>query len=324
MSMTSRLQTLKGSPVALELWEEGFAFSTKKGAWLASFEDSEPVALNTTRGDVVYDFSTQAGHPWLYGVGTKQLYRWDRETGELAEKKKNSEGFAAVSLHQGGKWLAWSSDICVSVSKAETFSNFKKKDFSDFSDEAGCAVTWLPGTRTFACINAQAVLTYQWDGKSLKRTKKRGLGRGSYWGMFWSLAVSPDGRWLAGLTDPCGGGDGNRLYLWDLENDRLKKRFDFPENFDNPFFAGSCSFTASGSHLAFDYGKGELDWISFFNTETARVDTPELAFPDDYGPELKEIAFHSNGRWMVGLSEVDGNSEQSRILLWDLESGEVL
>ena len=324
MSKTSHLKIINGVPVTLEVWDAGFAFSTNKETWLSSFEGTEPVALQTTQGDLICSFATQQGHPWLYGVGTKNLYRWERESGELKEKKKNSEGFGAVSLHKDGNWLAWSSNTGVAVSKAETLSVFAKKEFSAYSDEAGCKVEWRPETEPIACINAQAILTYAWDGKKMKRVEKRGFGRGSYWGMFWDLAVSPDGQWMAALTDPCGGRDGNRLYLWDMKNDRLKKRFDFPDNFENEYFARSCCFTTSGSHLAFDYGKKELDWISFFKTETATLDTPELSFYGDYGPELMCMTFHPNGRWLVGLAETTLSIKHSRVLIWDLESGQLL
>ncbi len=119
----------------------------------------------------------------------------------------------------------------------------------------------------------------------------------------WS-ALSPDDRTLFGGTD-----DGF-VHLWELETGKLLWEHKVPTKSDPPWVT-NVAFSPDGGVVAATFN----DLIIFW-----QADTGELIRHIDSNVYRQKIAFHPNSEQFATI----GSEEQSRLVIWDYASGEVL
>lgn len=314
MSEVEQLTHLPGKPVELTVWHDGLAFATESEVVGLSLPEGETRSYPIAKKESMWSLTSTPHGSHLYGVGEKNLYVWDRETCEVVWQSSNDNYVGQLAVDAPEKLLLACNDTEVFVLKAADGKTHKKVSLHNYSDDAATKAVWLPGHKKFAVINVNKLI---WFSQAAANKKRLGQVGFRYYSVFWDVAASPDGVHVAGLIDPCGGGDGYKVNVWNLETQKMTIRLRWKDCAD--FYPSTITYTPDGSQLLVAGDPKEQSWFTFWDTSTGKRMKRTLPFHTELGPEMASMQVHPDGESLFGLCrEESGRKTSSTLWRWDL------
>jgi WD40 repeat protein/predicted Ser/Thr protein kinase len=210
---------------------------------------------------------------------------WDVDTGRRLDDGFNEWGGNWAAFSPGGRRLV---GVGMGGSGTVTFSDFtRRKLLARYSvhQDNGRAGAYSPDGR-FVVTGAEDIVL--WDAKT--QTK---LARFEYPAIVWSLAFSPDGRWLVSTH-----GDG-AIMLWDVAERRRVADF-------NEHGAGvrAVAYSRDGKRIV---STGEDRSIIIWDAEHGRKEAVLLG----HNTRVTAVALAPDGTWLASCDQ-DGY-----VIIWD-------
>ncbi|TNE50581.1 MAG: hypothetical protein EP343_07800 [Deltaproteobacteria bacterium] len=314
MSDVEKFINLPGKPVDLTVWHDGLALATETEVTGVSLPEREECTYPIAKAEHMWSLTSTPSGNHLYGVGEKNLYVWDRETCEIVWQTSNENYISHLAIDASEELLLASNDTTVFVLKAADGKTHKKVALHGYSDEAATKAAWLPGHERFAVTHVNKLSWYSQAAADKKRLGQVGF---RYYSAFWDVAASPDGVHVAGLIDPCGGGEGYKVNVWNLETETMTLRLRWKDCAD--FSPTAIAYTPDGSQLLVAGDPKEKSWLTFWDTSTRKRIKRTLPFGTKLGPEICRMQVHPEGESLFGLClAMSKGAASSTLWHWDL------
>ena len=277
------------------------------------------------------DFCVGAGFVFFVDAASARIYRQPLASGTVLPVTPAFGQAAAPALSPDGRWLlyvhTYEDSDCLAVAPAHgqawprklvSGADFYMQPAWSLDGQRICWVEWdFPHMPWDGTTLKLAELEFSAPGEpSVSEAQAIAGGDGA---SIFQPQFSPDGRWLAFISDASGWG---QLYLFDLASRQARQLTHAEAEHGAPaWIQGLSRFAFSPSGESIFFLRNQRGFISLWRVDLASGEEQPIALPDEY-TRLDQVRLSPDGRQVALLAS--GGAAPPRVITLEWETGRLL